>query len=317
MRQRNLIWAATAILAWSGGALAADPIAGAPRLELRPHDRIALVGNSLAERMRLYGNLEARLHLRFPQHELAVRNFGWPCDEPGEQQRPEDYTALDDPLGVFAPDVLFCFFGFNDSFAGAEGLPKFKTDLAEYVRKQRTALAKDGQPPRIVLVSPIAYEATGNPLMSDGKKENENLKLYSEAVAEVAKAEGLPFVDLFTPTAETFAAKPQAEFTINGAHLNEAGDQFVASSLDRGLFPAGPVFKVDAAKFEKVRAAVVDMEWVHHQDYRMLNGWYVYGSRSRPLDTETFRPEYAKIRKMCADRDRVIWARPGDEAAHD
>ncbi|HEX6962260.1 MAG TPA: hypothetical protein VF175_10365, partial [Lacipirellula sp.] len=54
-----------------------------PQFELKPHDRIALVGNSLAERMRLYGNFEALLHLRFPKHNLVVRNFGWPCDEVG------------------------------------------------------------------------------------------------------------------------------------------------------------------------------------------------------------------------------------------
>ena len=75
-----------------------------PQLELQPHDRIALVGNGLAERMRLYGNFEALLHTRFPEHELVVRNFGWPADEVGNQQRPNDYTAIDDPLTVFAPE---------------------------------------------------------------------------------------------------------------------------------------------------------------------------------------------------------------------
>ena len=32
-----------------------------------------------------------------------------------------------------------------------------------------------------------------------------------------------------------------------------------------------------SAKFEKISEAVNDKSWVHHQDYRMLNGWYVYG----------------------------------------
>ena len=44
----------------------------------------------------------------------------------------------------------------------------------------------------------------------------------------------------------------------------------------------------------------IDLQWHHQQDYRMVNGWYVYGSRSKPLDVETFPAEYAKIRKMCA-----------------
>ncbi|RIK76279.1 MAG: hypothetical protein DCC67_14090, partial [Planctomycetota bacterium] len=153
----------SALVAASLGAfLAAQAAAaGSMALELKPHDRIAIVGNSLAERLRLYGNFEALLHLRFPKHELAVRNFGWPCDEVGRQQRPNDYTALDDPLAVFAPDVLLCFFGYNESFAGPEGLPKFKEDLAAYVERLQEQFAKDGKAPRIALISPIAYEATG------------------------------------------------------------------------------------------------------------------------------------------------------------
>jgi len=287
-----------------------------PQLELQPHDRIALVGNGLAERMRLYGNFEALLHTRFPKHELVVRNFGWPCDEVGNQQRPNDYTAIDDPLTGFAPNVLLCFYGYNESFAGPDGLPKFKEDLAAYVTKTREQFTKDGEAPRIVLVSPIAYEATGTPHMPDGKKENENLKLYANAMAEFAKAEKLSFVDLFTPTSAPINVKPEAKHirltrTTNGVHLNPIGDLSVAAVLDQQLFgdelPAATSGSA-WAKLQPLRNAIVDLQWHHQQDYRMVNGWYVYGSRSKPLDVETFPAEYAKIRKMCAQRDEVIWA---------
>jgi glucose/arabinose dehydrogenase len=279
-----------------------------PQLKLQPHDRIALVGNSLAERMRLFGNFEALLHLRYPDYELDVRNFGWPADEVGRQQRPNDYTALDDPLAVFAPNVLVCFFGYNESYAGAEGLPKFKADLAAYVKHNREQFAKDGKPPRIALVSPIAYEPTGKPLMPDGTRENENLKLYTQAMREFAAAEKLPFIDLWTATRKLQdGAGSAAKLTINGVHLNEKGDQVVAQLLDAGLFGAAKT-TANSALLQRMKNAVVDLQWHHQQDYRMLNGWYVYGSRSRPLDTNTFRPEYAKIRKMCAERDKVIWA---------
>jgi putative heme-binding domain-containing protein len=284
----------------------------APRLELKPHDRIALVGNSLAERMRLYGNFEALLHLAFYDHELVIRNFGWPCDEVGNQQRPNDYTALDDPLAVFAPNVLMCFYGYNESFAGPEGLSKFKEDLAANVKRLREQFAKDGQPPRIVLISPIAYEATGNPRQPNGQHENENLKLYTEAMKEVAAELQTPMVDLWTPTLEIVEKVKHGRdfrFTINGAHINEEGDWVVANLLWEGLFGAelnfSPKFK---GRFKQLRQAVVDLQWHHQQDYRMVNGWYVYGSRSKPLDVDTFPAEYAKIRKMCAERDKVVWA---------
>jgi hypothetical protein len=51
-----------------------------------------------------------------------------------------------------------------------------------------------------ILVSPIAFEPTGDPLLPDGEKENQNLKLYSAAVAEVAAARNLAFVDVFEAT---------------------------------------------------------------------------------------------------------------------
>jgi putative heme-binding domain-containing protein len=287
-----------------------------PQLELQPHDRIALVGNGLAERMRLYGNFEALLHTRFPEHELVVRNFGWPADEVGNQQRPNDYTAIDNPLTVFAPNVLLCFYGYNESFAGPEGLPKFKEDLAAYVNKTREQFTKDGEVPRIVLVSPIAYEATGNPHMPDGKKENENLKLYTEAMKEFARTEGMPFVDLFSKTPQQPKKDAQGKgivfrYTTNGVHLNPIGDIAVADLLDKGLFGKGSIdttSSTESNKLQPLRDAIVDLQWHHQQDYRMVNGWYVYGSRSKPLDVETFPAEYAKIRKMCADRDKVVWA---------
>src|SRR5262245_39722014 len=57
-------------------------------LKFNAHERIALVGNSLAERMNLFGNFEALLQARFPQLELVVRNFARPCDAVDNLQRP-------------------------------------------------------------------------------------------------------------------------------------------------------------------------------------------------------------------------------------
>src|SRR6187399_2267421 len=67
-------------------------------LQFLPHERIALVGNSTAERMNLFGNFETLLHSRFPQLQLRVRNFARPCDAVDVNQRPSNYTTIDDPL---------------------------------------------------------------------------------------------------------------------------------------------------------------------------------------------------------------------------
>ncbi len=276
-------------------------------LELIPHERIALVGNSTAERMNLFGYFEAFLHTRFPDKELVVRNFGRPADEVAVRQRSNDYTRLDDPIAAFGPDTFLCFFGFNESFKGPEGVEQFKADYEKFLDEYAAKYPRDdaGDKPRFVLVSPVAFEPTGDKFLPDGAKENANLKLYAEAVKAVAAKRNLAFVDLFDPTVKSFAEQPGMQFTINGAHVNERGDQLVGSLLDAALFgPRGPVS--DTARFEKLRAAVNDKSWVHEQDYRMLNGWYVYGGR-RTFDTETFPREFVKVRNMAAVRDRYVW----------
>lgn len=271
-------------------------------------ERIALVGNSLAERMSLFGNFEALLHTRFPQEELVVRNFARPCDAVDNRQRPSSYTAIDDPLRAFGPDTLLCFFGFNEAFDGEEGAAKFASAYEKYLDETIAEYPRDdtGAEPRFVLISPIAWEPTGNPLWPDADERNRNLRRYSEIVSEVAKKRGLAFVDLFTPTEPIFAESPGMQYTINGCHLNEAGDQVVGLLLDRALFGSATQAHPGSQAFEKLRAAVVDKSWVHQQDYRMVNGWYVYGGR-RTWDTETFPREYLKIRAMADVRDRYVW----------
>src|SRR6476469_737163 len=102
-------------------------------LKFAEHEHIAIVGNSLAERMNLFGNFESLLHTRFPKLELVVRNFARPCDAVEDRQRPNSYTALDDPLKVFGADTFFCFFGFNESFAGVAGEDGFHKAYGKYL----------------------------------------------------------------------------------------------------------------------------------------------------------------------------------------
>ena len=280
-------------------------------LKFVKHERIAFVGNSLGERMSLFGNFEAMLHLRHPDLELVIRNFCRPADEVANRQRSSDYTKLDDPLYAFNPDTFLCFFGFNESFAGPEGVEKFKADYEKFIDEFTKKYPRDdvGTPPRFVMVSPIAAESAGDSHFPDAAKQNANLKLYSEAAKAVAANRKLAFIDIFTPSMQTFNTvkdKPASlRLTINGVHLNNTGDLAVAGWLDAIL--AGKSEPIaDTQKFEKLRAAVVDQCWIHEQDYRMLDGWYVYGGR-RTYDTETFPREYVKIRNMCAVRDRYLW----------
>jgi len=277
-------------------------------LEPRQSERIALVGGSLAERMNLFGYFETLLHLRFPDKELVFRNFGWPADEVGNQQRPDNYTTLDDPMIEFGPELFLCFFGFNEHFAGdaPETIAKFQQDYRQWIEKKRKEFDKPERPIRFILVSPIAFEKTHNSLLPAGQENNDVLLKYVEAIDELAAELDLPFVDLYAPTREAYQQPSEVSLTINGVHLNESGDRLVAGQLDSQLFTGVHPTGMDVSLAQQVRAAVNDKSWLHLQDYRMLNGWYVYGGR-RTWDTETFPGEYQKIRKMVSVRDSYIW----------
>jgi putative heme-binding domain-containing protein len=316
-----------AVMAAGDGPKAADPLATAhellalpPRparptlppsrlpLEFLDGERIALVGNSTAERMNLFGHFEALLHQRVPGKRLVVRNFARPADEVANRQRPNDYTKLDDPKAAFGADTYLLFFGFNESFAGPGGVEKFRADYEKLLAEFARQYPRDdtGAAPRFVIVSPIAVEPSGDPLLPDAEAQNANLALYRDAAKAVAEQRGLAFIDLFDATHKEFANQPGLQHTINGCHVNEAGDAFVAGMLDRALFGEPVSGQLSTAAFAKLRAAVNDKSWMHMQDYRMVNGWYVYGGR-RTFDTETFPREYVKLRNMVGVRDRYVW----------
>ncbi len=270
-------------------------------------ERVALVGNSTAEKMNLYGNFETRLHLRFPEKKLVVRNFARPADEVGNRQRPGNYDLLDDPLYSFSPDTDLCFFGSNESYSGPEGVDGFKRGYLSFLEQFSERYTRDdtGSKVRFVLVTPAAFENTNDPLLPDAAAINKNLSLYADAVKQIGKETNWPVVDIFTGTKQQYDAEPKCQFTLAGFAMNEQGDEVIGKLLDEGLFGKATVAP-SKELYAKVKAAVVDKSWVHLQDYRMLNGWYVYGGR-RTWDHETFPNEYLKIRQMAALRDAFIW----------
>ena len=174
----------------------------APKLELEKGDRIILIGNTLAERMQYFGGWETLLHSRFPDKELVVRNLGWSADELTLRPRSQGFKDHGHNLPDEKPDVLICAFGFNESFAGPKGLDKFKADLDKSIKEWTTTKYNGQNPPKVVLLSPIAQEDIHDPHVTDGKRNNENIKLYARAMAEAAKKAGDRhlLLDLYTAT---------------------------------------------------------------------------------------------------------------------
>jgi hypothetical protein len=110
-------------------AMATIAQAEEPKLSLKDGDRIVIVGNTLAERMQQYGNLETLIYSRFPMLNLVVRDLGWSADELTIQMRSQDFKDHGHNLTDHKPSVLIACYGFNESFGGPAGLAKFTADL--------------------------------------------------------------------------------------------------------------------------------------------------------------------------------------------
>ena len=311
------------------GALLAAPVSAAPVLPPPvPGERIVLIGNALAERMQYYGHFETALVRRFPEHDLTVRNLAHSGDTPayrpragrsspwafpgGDAFQPEyamhlgsgHYPSFDEWLTLVQADTILAFFGFNESFAGAAGVERFTAELTAFVAHTQQQRYNGRMAPRLVLVSPIAFEdlsATRD--LPDGRSENERLQRYTEAMRRAAEQTGVGFVDLYSLTRDWFASASEP-LTINGAHLNEAGYRRLAPHLLEALYGAGPAVAEDPV----LREAINDKNWYWLNDYRIPNGVHVYGRRYDPFGPENYPQEIAKMRELTRLRDERIWA---------
>jgi lysophospholipase L1-like esterase len=300
-------------------ALFAALLAAGPRiafaqdatLTLRAGDRIALVGNTLAERQQLFNHFETQLHTRFADLDLVVRNLGWSADTLTLQPRPLNFGDASTHLTQQRADVVIAFFGLNESFEGEAGVPQFERDLDAYLRAHLSARYNGTSAPRVVLVSPIAHERLEHLVHVDVDARNRELARYTEAMRRVAAARGVVFVDLFTPTRTRMAQAP-APLTINGIHLNEAGDRVVAALLLDGLgaAPAGTrvAGAAEISKLEGLRERVRDKNQQFFYRWRPLNAEYIVGRRVEPFGAVNFPGEMKKLDEMVAERDRAIWA---------
>jgi len=278
-------------------------------LTLQKGDRICLVGNAQAERLQQFGFFETRLHTAFPQLELVVRNLGWSADELTLRPRSLNFGTQDDYLNREQADVILAFFGFNESFAGPDGLEKFKKDLTDFIHHVRGQHYNGESAPRLALVSPLPHENLHDSHLPDGQANNQNIALYTKAMSEVAKAEGVPLANLFDDVSALMrtAGARRLWLTTNGVHLNASGSQQVAPILMAKLFgkeKAGTEIKSDSP----LLAAVNDksLHFFHH--YRAVNGYYIYGGRSKLWENDkVMETERKKLNDMVALRDRYIW----------
>ena len=187
------------VLPLLGASLARGQQAPAP--ELRSGDHVALIGGTLADRFQHSGWLETYLYTKYPDLDLVFRDLAVPADEVVLRVRPENFGSPDDWLTRVKADVIFAFFGFNESFQGRAGLPKFKADLDSFLKTTLEKNYSGKGHPRIVLFSPIANERTQDPNFPDPAANNANIREYASVMSgkRTPRASSFGPVSGFTP----------------------------------------------------------------------------------------------------------------------
>ena len=152
-------------------------------LSVQKSARITLVGNNLCSRMMNYGLFETGLQLMFPDSNLVIRNM---CDG-GNTPGFRPHSGRNDPwafegaeiyfdqlarksgsighleypdewLTRLETDIILAFFGFNESFAGDEGLELFKQELTAFIDHTKAQNYNGVSSPKLVLFSPAAID---------------------------------------------------------------------------------------------------------------------------------------------------------------
>ncbi|MAQ91021.1 MAG: dehydrogenase [Rhodopirellula sp.] len=281
------------------------------QVDLKKGDRIVFIGSNTAERFQYFGYWEALLQSQFKDLNLSVRNQGFNGDEVRFRPRSLDFGTPDDHLNRAKADVIFAFFGFSESFRGESGLETFTKELDQFLKHTLAQNYSGKGNARVVLISPMSFEKTGDPNLPIGKRQNADLGLYAQAMANAAKQHQIPFIDLFSLSQKLYAAS-DAPYTFNGVHLSDSGYKRFAPHFMTALFGVDSKWN-DVA--EAVLPEVMEKNFNYFHNYRAVNGYYIYGGRSRRdhgnppyTDAYVIENERAKLDEMAAVVDKRIWA---------
>jgi hypothetical protein len=297
-------------------------------LKIKKGENIVLIGNGLGERMNNFPYFETELQRRYPDNNLILRNICHPGDTPGFRPHPSretqwafpgaeafhpqhtihtgigHYPYPDEWLTMLKADTILAFFGYNESFDGIEKADNFYYELDAFIKHTLAQKYNGKSAPRLVLVSPIAYEDLSDKMdLPNGVEENKRLAAYAAAMKRAAKDNGVGFIDLFSPTLALYPveSKPQ---TINGFSMSDDGYRNLSGILANALY--GQTEPSSWTSADLVYEAVKDKNWFWFNDYRMLNGVHVYGRRYAPYGDKNYPEEIKKIRQMTVLRDQKI-----------
>lgn len=269
---------------------------------LKSGDRIALVGNTLFERARLYGHFETTLQIASGSgvSGVTLRNLGWSGDTVFGDARSyfgppaEGRDRLTRNLTEVKPTVVLLCYGTEaamsvdqgwtneaahagDSAAGLEASLKLFLDGYQGLIDRVRSASGEGLR-EIVLISPPPLENLGAPL-PDQAVNNRNLATFRDGIRELAKKNNLRFVDLFgTLGGDTFKGEPaDPPLTDDGVNYSEAGHVVVARELVKGLgYSEGALVDLNNPAFAELRKAIIEKDRLFFHRWRPANETYLF-----------------------------------------
>jgi len=281
-------------------------------VQISKGNRIAYIGNAMADRMQHHAWLETYIHAMYPQHELTFRNLGFTGDEVKTRPRSANFGSPDQWLTKVQADIVFGFFGYNEALRGEAGLAGFTNDLAAMIDGMKAQKYNGQSAPQLILFSPIAHENLHSPHLPDGTANNKNLALYTAAMEKVCREKKVPFVNLFAPSQQLYQ-NAKVPLTMNGIHLLEHGNKTVAQSAIATLFPAADTISQDDKELERIRQIVLDKNLFWFNRYRVVDGYNVFGGRSKlawfgQSNYDVMQREMEIFDVMTSNRDKRVWA---------
>lgn len=276
----------------------------ATSLEIQRGDHVVWIGNTFAERMQYFGEIESRLHARYPEHNLVVRNLAWSADTISLHPRPKDFGDVHHYLSEVKADVILVCYGFNETwdYGEDEGIARFEANLASFLGGMQSKNYNGESTPKIVLYSPIACEGTTVP---DTPKRNHLLSLYTNAMQRVADSLEIPCVDLYSASRAIYQKDEEKKHTINGIHLTAEGYSKLAPTiLSDKLFAPLP----NGAPLQAIRTEVLEKNDTFFDWYRTVNSFYIHGDRKNPYGSVNFPLERKKLLQMTSLRDQRVWS---------
>ncbi|MEN8864273.1 MAG: GDSL-type esterase/lipase family protein [Akkermansiaceae bacterium] len=270
-----------------------------------PNDSLTILyGNSLINRLQEEGSFEAYIHtspIKEPGHKNQFRSMAYVGDQVHFRIRPEKFSNHKAYLvDQWQANQVIMAFGGNEAHRGPDGLTAFKEQFNSYL----DIITERHNCKHYVLCSPIAAEKNSRIFNLGVEARNQNLKLYSDAIASLAKARKMKFVDLFTPT-KTLFQNADGKYTTDGLHLNDLGASEVGKILAANLLDElVEIADSTTPGFVALKKLVSRKAYEVAQCYHPSNGISYYGTRARDYEYTAEIPHHLALANQL---DQAIW----------